>query len=128
QGMPAQQAADLLHAGRGGQFDAQLIPVFLDLLQQGALQGIMGHSDESIPLQTCPSCGPTVVRRREQQPGEQVFCRNCGGGFKLHQGDHAWEVVPLQRKGRPDELITDPDHALIERTVAAMAESFPAQA
>lgn len=38
---------------------------FVVLGERGLLNHVMGGSDEGIPLQSCPMCGPTLVVRHE---------------------------------------------------------------
>jgi hypothetical protein len=70
------QALTIIQSQSGSQFDATLCEHFLALGRRGLLDPVIAHSDDGIPLQHCPMCGPTLVVRREQQSGE--FQRHPG--------------------------------------------------
>ena len=84
-----------------------------------AARVVAGHSDDGIPLQRCMSCGPTLVLRREQVPGDRVYCRNCGGEYRIgaSAGDRPDAVEPTGRRGSAQNLAPAADAALIERFV-----------
>lgn len=126
-GMSRGQALAIIQSQSGSQFDATLCKHFLVLGRQGVLDHIIAHSDEGIPLQQCPMCGPTLVIRREQQAGEYIFCRNCGGGFTLEQSASGLVVQPTGEVGNPLDLQPMADHALIRRVVADAVASMPLQ-
>jgi hypothetical protein len=69
-------------------------------VSRGLLDHIAGHSDDSTPLQHCLMCGPTLVVRREQSAGASVFCRNCGGAYRLDRSpdDRPNRVEPTGRQ------------------------------
>lgn len=76
-GMPTAKALAIIEENLGQQFDAAFGDHLLRLGRSGALEPIVGHSDEGIPLQDCPMCGPTLVLRRDQSASDRVYCRNC---------------------------------------------------
>jgi hypothetical protein len=117
--MPVPQALDRIAGALGRQFDAPLGRHFLALGVEGLLDHIAGHSDDGTPLQRCMTCGPTLVVRREQSVGESVFCRNCGGEYRLDRSldDRAYRVEPTGRQGRAEDLAPVADTVLIERFV-----------
>jgi DNA-directed RNA polymerase subunit RPC12/RpoP len=86
---------------------------------EGLLDHIAGHSDDGIPLQRCMTCGPTLVVRREQSADEPVYCRNCGGEYRLERSrnDLQVRVEPTGRQGHAKELAPAADTALIRRFV-----------
>lgn len=118
-GMPIAAALGQIEAGAGRQFDPTLAAHFLELGRAGLLAHIAGHSDDGIPLQDCLMCGPTLVVRREQHGGDAVFCRSCGGGYRLEGGhdDGPLKAVPAGRMGSPAELEPLADTELIGRFV-----------
>ncbi|MDP2679664.1 MAG: HD domain-containing protein [Rhodoferax sp.] len=128
QGMPRDKALDILGAEKGTQFDARFADLFISLGHAGELDHVLGHSDDGIPLQTCPMCGPTLVVRKDSQAGEKVYCRNCTGEFELRQGDQCLVASPTGHQGRPADLEPDVDAELIQRTVIASVEAMPAMA
>ena len=115
--MPVPQALDHLAGALGRQFDGPLGRHFLALGSEGLLDHIAGHSDDGIPLQHCLMCGPTLVVRREQSAGASVFCRNCGGEYRLDRslGDQPYHVEPTGRQGQAKDLAPVADTALIQR-------------
>lgn len=125
-GMLRDTALAILHVERGNQFHAGFTDVFLRLGQTGKLDHIMGHSDDGIPLQSCPTCGPTLALRKNQRAGEKMYCRNCAGEFKLLQGDNGLIATPTGQQGKPADLEPQADTELIQRTVQAAVEALPA--
>ncbi|MFZ3081571.1 HD-GYP domain-containing protein [Rhodoferax ferrireducens] len=128
QGMHRDKALGILNAGKGTQFDARFADIFVAMGQAGKLDPVMGHSDDGIPLQSCPMCGPTLVLRKGQHAGEKIYCRNCTGEFELKELDHCLVATPTGHQGRPADLEPDVDFELIQRTVIASVEAMPALA
>lgn len=126
-GISRGQALAIIQSQSGSQFDAALARHFVDLGRRGLLDHVLGHSDDGIPLQECPMCGPTLVVRRGQQAGEHIFCRNCGGEFALERAAGDVELVarPTGGRGSPQDLQPDADHELIRKVVAQAASRLP---
>lgn len=124
-GMSRGQALAIIHSQSGSQFDTTLSRHLIELGRLGELDHVMGHSDEGIPLQDCPMCGPTLVVRREQQPGEHIFCRNCGGEFSLEASHPGLRARATGRVGSPADLQPDVDHVLIRKVVEEAVSSMP---
>lgn len=127
-GMAIERALAILDEFAGRQFDAGWTARFVALGRAGALAHVQGHSDEGIPLQECPMCGPTLVVRRGQQPGETLYCRQCGGEFRLREEAGRLVAAPTGNKGTPRDLEPVADHALIARAVSAVVRDLPAAA
>ncbi len=125
-GMAIERGLAILDEFAGRQFSKAWTARFIDLDRAGALSHVQGHSDEGIPLQHCPMCGPTLVVRREQQPGERIYCRQCSGEFVLQVGGARLLATPTGRKGTPKDLEPTADHALIARAVKAIVQAMPA--
>lgn len=123
-GMPIAAAISIIGENLGRQFDRELGVVFVELGRQGALDHIVGHSDEGIPLRDCVMCGPTLLLRREQGPDEHVYCRNCGGEYVTAAGPDRLQVEPTGRKGGPRELAAEADVKLIGRLVRESARAL----
>ncbi|MBS7662702.1 HD-GYP domain-containing protein [Pseudomonas lalucatii] len=124
-GMAVGQALDIIEANLGRQFDAALGAHFLQLGRAGALDHIVGHSDLGIPLQTCIMCGPTLVLRRDQQAGEHLYCRSCGGEYRLEDdADGHLLARPTGASGKPDDLAPRADEQLIGELVQATARQL----
>lgn len=124
-GMPLENALSTVHESLGRQFDQRFGSLLIELGEAGQLDHIRGHSDDGIPLQSCPMCGPTLVVRRGQLPGEQVFCRNCGGEFVLEDSSCGLTARPTGRAGTPVDLQTEADEALIARAVESSVRAMP---
>ena len=118
-GMPIARALAIVESQLGRQFDETLGRHFLALGAQGLLDHIAGHSDDGIPLQECLMCGPTLVVRREQRAGDALFCRSCGGEYRLESGHDGapLEAVPTGGKGSAADLEPVADTELIRRFV-----------
>jgi len=125
QGMHLNKALDNLERGAWQQFDAILVKQFVALGFAGKLNHIMGHSDENIPLDTCPMCGPTLVIQRTHQEGQHIFCRNCSGGFTLVKKEEQLRADPFGFKGSAADLEPSLDTDLILRLLESTIEHLP---
>lgn len=123
--MPRDMALDIITERRGTQFDADYAAAFIMLGKSGQLDHVIGHSDRGIPLQSCPMCGPTLVTRSEHQAGDYLYCRNCGGGFRLKPGEERLIAVPTGERGNAPDLEPEVDSDLIARTVRAAVAVLP---
>ena len=121
QGMPREQAQRIIDNNLGEQFDELQGRLLIELGDAGELDHIIAHSDEGIPLLTCPVCGPTIVRRRDQHAGDPMVCQSCQGAFKLDRNDQA---VFLERKATASELEVVPDRGLINALVQEWARHY----
>ena len=70
-------------------------------------------------------CGPTLVIKRDQQPGEHIYCRNCGGEFSLEEENYQLIARPTGRTGTAADLQADIDHELIRKVVAEAVNNMP---
>ena len=124
-GMAVAQALSIIEASLGRQFDAELGARFIQLGRAGSLDHIVGHSDLGIPLQTCVMCGPTLVQRRDQQAGELLYCRSCGGEYCLEaDADGRLQAKPTGARGRPADLAPQADEQLIGELVQGTARQL----
>lgn len=124
--MPTKDALAVLLSGAGQQFDADLVKLFVQLGDHHELDAVIRHSDDGIPLQTCPMCGPTLVVKRGQAEGSMIYCHNCSREFEVtFDGSHTPSAVPTGRKGNAAQLEPDLDSALVSRTVRSMAAVLP---
>ena len=124
-GRPRDEALRVLREEAGRQFDAQFVDTFLDLGRRGELDQVMGHTDEGIPLHSCPMCGPTVVVRREQAEGDNVYCPNCASEFEMKREGDRMRPAPTGLKGAPSDLKPDADAALIGRIIREAVTRLP---
>jgi len=81
--MIKERALDILQAHLGTQFDIEVGSAFIDLGRNGKFDHIILHSDEGIPLQHCPMCGPTIEVTRHQNKGDLTRCRVCGTQYTV---------------------------------------------
>ncbi len=124
-GMDMQVALNIICENKGSQFDANLADLFIKMGESGELDHVMGHSDNGIPMQSCPMCGPTLVVRREQIAGDRIYCRNCSGEFELVADAGTLNPKPTGRMGNAAALEPEADIALIRRTVEEAVRGFP---
>lgn len=116
-GMPVEKALSIIQDNLGRQFDQTIGERFIALGQAGALDHIVGHSDEGIPLHECAMCGPTLVIRKDQHAGDHAYCRSCSGEYKIDEKDGKVSVEMTGKMGRPQDLEPDVDTDLIARVV-----------
>jgi hypothetical protein len=119
QGMAVDLALGIIENNLGRQFDRNFGERFLALGRAGRLNHIVGHSDQGIPLQPCPMCGPTLVVRRNQRTGDKVYCRNCGGEVVVDRTGSHITVRPTGRMGSPSDLEPEADLDIIGELVRA---------
>lgn len=124
-GMPKDKALAIIRDFSGTQFDAHYAAVFIQLDGSGQLDHVIGHSDEGIPLQSCPMCGPTLVIQHDHKAGEHIYCRNCSSEFSLENQNRQLIAQPTGKKGQPADLEPELDTALIARTVQAAVAALP---
>lgn len=127
-GMPVPRALELMQHDAKTQFDAPLLHRFADLGRAGMLEHVRSHSDDGIPLDACPVCGPTVVVRREQEAGDAAYCPNCANAFVLVEQSGRLTAMPTGARGTPADLAPRADEALIRRLVQEAVRSLPLEA
>ena len=112
--MPLDRALDIINAAAGTQFDADASQRLVRQGRSGALDHFVGHSDLGIPVMKCMACGPTIVVRRDQQPGDFVYCRSCGGQarFICRTGEDI-RLDATGEKGSAKDLEPEVDEALL---------------
>ena len=121
-GMPVERALSIIESKLGHQFDEFYGRTFVELGREGLLNHIVGHSEDSIPLQECPICGPTIVVTRSHQNGDHLFCRNCGGETVLERSDQHISVHPTGRNGTAAELEAELNVDLIQELVKSACD------
>ncbi|TVO59786.1 hypothetical protein FHP91_00785 [Denitromonas halophila] len=123
-GMPIDTALTHIRENLGSQFDARFGEHFLSLVDTGALEHIVGHTDEGIPLLDCMMCGPTLVARREQGTGGILFCPQCSGEYRLTTGPKG-QLEARQTGGvaSAEDIAPAADNALIQRFLNGAARS-----
>lgn len=118
-GMPVEKALGIIEANIGRQFDPEAAAALLELARSGELNPILGHTDDGIPLQECPACGPTIVVRRDQQAGDLSCCRSCGAEVSLVDQQGQLSITPTGQRATKKALAPEADDVLI----AALVES-----
>ncbi len=122
-GMPIEKALAIIERNLDDQFDRQLGEVFIRIGRSGQLDHIVGHTDEGIPLGSCPSCGPILVRHRETQPGDHTACPACAGEFVWQKKGNALAPIATGRKSLVMASEQAPDSALIHGLVQRWSAS-----
>jgi hypothetical protein len=123
-GMPIDKALSIIAENLGRQFDQTFGERFLALGRSARLDHIVGHSDEGIPLHECMMCGPTLVLKREQQPGDHVYCHSCSGEYETVLAAGQLATRPTGRMGKPKDLEPEADTALIASLVRESAQAL----
>ncbi|MDR3411022.1 MAG: HD-GYP domain-containing protein [Formivibrio sp.] len=123
-GMPMAQALAIIEDNLDSQFDRTCGELFLSLGRAGALDHIVSHSDEGIPLHECVMCGPTLVVRKGQAKGSLVYCRSCTGEYQAEEQEGKLVLKPTGRTGSPRDLEPVADTELIGRLVHESARAL----
>lgn len=123
-GMPTAKALDIIESELGQQFDRSLGTTFVRMGRAGAFDAIVGHSDDGIPLQHCPACGPTLVRTRSARVGDHLGCPACAARFSWTEGDQGLRAEPTGERAAADELEPGLDRAQIEALVLDWAQAI----
>lgn len=124
QGMPIEKALSIIEAELGQQFDLVLGQQFIALGRSGALDAIVGHSDEGVPLQHCPACGPTLVKTRAARIGDHIACPACSAQFQWLVKDEQTVAVATHQPASPQEQEPLLDQLLIEELVNDWADAI----
>lgn len=125
-GMPIEKALEIIERNLGEQFDRQLGEVFIQIGRSGQLDHIVGHTDEGIPLGSCPSCGPILVQRRDTHAGDHTACPACAGEFIWQKKGNALAPIATGRKSVVMASEQAPDNAVIHALVQRWAANQPA--
>jgi hypothetical protein len=112
-GMPVAKALAIIGENLGTQFDRDLGDRLIRLGSAGALNHVVGHSDLGIPLQVCNMCGPTIVTKRDQQSGDRVYCRCCGGESVFERNGGEVKLSRTGKVGTPQQIEPEVDEVLI---------------
>lgn len=124
-GMPVDKALAIIATESGKQFDARFAATLIQLGSHEELHHVVGHSDEGIPLQHCPQCGPTLTLTKRARAGQRIYCRNCTGEFELVPDSNRLLAKPTGGMGRAADLEADLDIELVERTVKYAVAALP---
>ena len=116
-GMPTGKALGIIQENLGRQFHAAWGQRFVRLGESGKLDHIIGHSEQGIPLQTCPMCGPTIVINRRHLHGDHVYCRSCGGEASVDRSGGRLSIAPTGRRGSMRDLEPEIDSNLLDELV-----------
>ncbi|PKO54410.1 MAG: phosphohydrolase [Betaproteobacteria bacterium HGW-Betaproteobacteria-2] len=116
-GIPTGKALGIIQENLGRQFHAAWGQRFIRLGGSGKLDHIVGHSEQGIPLQTCPMCGPTIVISRRHLHGDHVYCRSCGGEASVDRSGGRLSIAPTGRRGSKRDLEPEIDSHLLDELV-----------
>lgn len=116
-GMPTGKALGIIQENLGRQFHAAWGQRFVRLGESGKLDHIIGHSEQGIPLQTCPMCGPTIVINRRHLHGDLVYCRSCRGEASVDRSGGRLSIAPTGRRGSMRDLEPEIDSNLLDELV-----------
>jgi HD-GYP domain-containing protein (c-di-GMP phosphodiesterase class II) len=120
EGMPIANALSILLAEAGRQIDSTLVEAFAALHQRDDLLAhIVGHSDDSQKLATCPACGPIIVLPRYFKDGSIAVCRNCTNKFVMHREGDSFVPEMMGVTASADELRPRPEADALETFVEA---------
>lgn len=119
-GMPRDTALGIIRGESGKQFDSEFAEIFTVLGYEGGLDHIIGHSDDFIPLQSCPACGPTLVISRDHDIAKPIFCHSCSGEFELARIGEQVISKWTGRKGSARDLQPQADLDLIKNMIKAL--------
>jgi len=122
--MPIAKALDIIESELGKQFDQVLGAKFVRMGRDGAFDAIVGHSDDGIPLQHCPACGPTLVRTRDARAGDHLGCPACTARFTWTSTEQGLQAVPTGEHAPAQELEPGLDRAQIEALVLDWADAI----
>lgn len=123
-GMPQEKALSIIASNKGSQFDARFAEAIIALGEDGELEHIIGHSDDGIPLQSCPACGPTIVVQRENEVGDHLHCPSCTGKFELAKEADGFQLTQLNLVATAKDLEPILDKALINRQLDQVITSL----
>jgi hypothetical protein len=123
-GMPIAKALDIIESELGHQFDLALGATFVQMGRAGAFDAVVGHSDEGIPLQHCPACGPTLVRSRSARAGDHLGCPACAARFAWTHSEQGLQALPTGEQAVAEELEPGLDRLQIEALVLDWAETI----
>jgi hypothetical protein len=125
-GMPVAKALDIIETQLGRQFDAHLGALFVRLGRAGAFDAIVGHSDDDTPLQSCPACGPTLVRPRTALAGQHLGCPACARRFRWVQADDGLQAHATGETAEAEDMEPALDRVQIEALVRDWAAAIAA--
>lgn len=108
-GVAATPALEALKREHGSQFDARLLDAFIQMVQLDSLRGIVGYSEQGVPVVTCPTCGPVISISRNAKDGDICYCRVCGSKHRLHRNADSFVVEPSGEAGSAEALKPRPE-------------------
>ncbi|ALT79517.1 phosphohydrolase [Paucibacter sp. KCTC 42545] len=123
-GMPIAKSLDSIESALGRQFDQALGATFVRMGRAGAFDAVVGHSDEGIPLQHCPACGPTLVRTRSARAGDHLACPACAARFTWARSEQGLQALPTGELASAEELEPGLDRVQIEALVLDWADAI----
>lgn len=120
-GMPVEKALSILEENLGRQFDEEFGLKFIEIGRCGHLSRIAGYSEPGIPVQECPMCGPTIVVRKKNRPGDRVYCRHCGAEAQVRRENGKFLISLTGKHGDAAALQPEADIDLIDALIRETA-------
>ena len=117
-GVASAPAVEALRAEHGTQFDARLLDTFIQMVQLDALQGVVGYSEQGVPMVQCPPCGPVITVSPNAKDGDFVYCRVCGSKHRLHRDGDTFVVEPTGTVGTAESLKPRPEENSIQAFIS----------
>ena len=123
-GMPVENALAIIEDNLDRQFDHTMGALFVSIGRKGALNHIVGHSDEGIPLQSCVVCGPTIAVKRSHAMGTPLYCPSCTGEYAVVKTAGTLQVSPTGKTGSAEQLAPHVDTDVIADVVRTSARAL----
>lgn len=92
--MTPEKALSSLRPLAGRHYDAGAFEALAALVEEGRLEGVVGHADHGVDLVLCPHCGPAVAVPRDARSGDVIRCHACLGVFRLYFRGKSWRAMP----------------------------------
>lgn len=123
-GFPLAKAMDILKSEDGSQFDSELLKIFFEIPIQD-IQHVCGHSDDGIPLLSCPACSAPIQILFNTKDGDEGLCRACSGNFILHKNRDEKTGFSLEFKNMESLASTIYRKEIDDSVVDKLVSSFP---
>ncbi len=122
--MPVKESIAILTSEKDRQFDGKLVSHFLEISVENKLSHIVGHSDEGIPMVSCPECGPVITVSKNTKDGDTTYCKICSTRFRLHKEDQTFTAESLNEYGTADKVKPEAEVEQIESLIEEMPSSL----
>lgn len=117
-GMPIEKALSIIQENLGRQFFAEVGQLFIQLGEEGTFEHIVRHSEPGIPLLSCAGCGPIIAVPRTVKDGDNSYCPNCGGEYRISRGAGLLTLAPTGKADIVRARMPFIDHDLVADLVS----------